>query len=181
MFITGKFEPDLTRPYDRMKMVSTSNNVRVNKQELYGAADMKSNQVMLEEIERYAEAHGNGNPITLVGVSSGTVYEYAPSVLQSNISIDGYKISGNFKQVENGSLPDYWDGYTHFLAIDFTTIPAGTTSLKAGLINMAEVIEDPEKRAVFAIKANTQTLKVESIVGGKTYTQEFNLSGLVLE
>lgn len=164
-----------------MKMVSTSNNVRVNKQELYGAADMKSNQTMLEEIKRYAEAHGNGNPITLIGVSSGTVYEYSPSALQSNISIEGYKISGNLKKVENGSLPDYWTGYTHFLALDFTTIPDGATSVKAGLINMAEIIEDPEKRAVFAIKNNTQTLKIETVVGGKTYTQEFDLSGLILE
>lgn len=45
------FEPDLSRSYNHLDMVATSNNVRVNKQEMYSAGDVKANQVMLEEVE----------------------------------------------------------------------------------------------------------------------------------
>lgn len=48
----AKFEPDLSRPWDRLQMRSTSTNVRVNKQEMYGAADVKAYATMLEEVER---------------------------------------------------------------------------------------------------------------------------------
>jgi hypothetical protein len=46
------FEPDLTRPFDNLTIMRSSDVNRVNKQEVYGRADVKADRVMREELAR---------------------------------------------------------------------------------------------------------------------------------
>ena len=46
------FEPDLTRPFDNLTIMRSSDVNRVNKQEVYGGADVKADRVMREELAR---------------------------------------------------------------------------------------------------------------------------------
>ena len=46
------FEPDLTRPFDNLTIMRSSDVNRVNKQEVYGGADVKADRVMRDELAR---------------------------------------------------------------------------------------------------------------------------------
>lgn len=62
------------------------------------------------------------------------------------------------------------------------------TSVKVGLVpsaigmDLVEIINDPDKNGVFRVTSTSQKFKIESTsVDGVVNTQEFDLSGLILE
>lgn len=77
------------------------------------------------------------------------------------------------------------DGY--FLALKFSNLDPDATSVKVGLdpsqgTGMVEIIDDPDKVAVFKIKSDlSQVLVVEQSNSTAKRVQRFNLSGLTLQ
>ena len=77
------------------------------------------------------------------------------------------------------------DGY--FLALKFSNLDPDATSVKVGLnpsqgTGMVEIIDDPDKVAVFKIKSDlSQVLVVEQSNSTAKRVQKFTLSGLTLE
>lgn len=56
------FEPDLTRPFDNLTIMRSSDVNRVNKQEVYGGADVKADRVMREELARKSGRNPDPGP-----------------------------------------------------------------------------------------------------------------------
>ena len=77
------------------------------------------------------------------------------------------------------------DGY--FLALKFSNLDPDAISVKVGLdpsqgTGMVEIIDDPDKVAVFKIKSDlSQVLVVEQSNSTAKRVQKFTLSGLTLE
>lgn len=77
------------------------------------------------------------------------------------------------------------DGY--FLALKFSNLDPDATSVKVGLdpsqgTGMVEIIDDPDKVAVFKIKSDlSQILVVEQSNSTAKRVQKFTLSGLTLQ
>lgn len=176
------FEPDLSRPYDRLNMVATSNIVRVNKQEMYGAADVKAFSTMMQEISKGNDRE-NGEPITIASTKAATIYGVSVSTLQSGIEVEGNTISGTLKYVENGT---FVQPQTHFLALDFSDVPEEATKILIGLVpsygsGFVDLYGDPEMNALIGITDTTQQFVVKTTVNGEEKIQKFSLSGLTLE
>ena len=115
------------------------------------------------------------------------MFGYHVSDLQnSDVAVNGSKITGTLKYVADGELADYW-GAGNFLALKFDDIDADATSVMVGLdpsegSGLVEIINDPDKNGAFKItNKNTQKFKVVQTVGDRTLTQTFDLSGLTLE
>ena len=77
----------------------------------------------------------------------------------------------------------------NYLALSFVNNDFSQfTSVKVGLVpssigmDLVEIINDPDKNGVFRVTSTTQKFKIQSTsVDGVVNTQEFDLSGLVLE
>ena len=102
------------------------------------------------------------------------------SAMQSNIEIDGDKITGTLKYLDEGQLVTDW-GAGNFLALKFT-VPEQATSCKVGLdpsegSGLVELDED--KDGVFKITDNeVQKFVVVTTDGVHTLRQEFSLADL---
>lgn len=107
--------------------------------------------------------------------------------MQSDVSVVGNKITGTLHYLDSGSLVTTF-GEGNFLALKFSDISENAVSCKVGLdpsmsTGLVEIIDDPDKNGGFLISDPTeQVFKVVSKTeDGKTLTQTFNLSELVLE
>lgn len=115
--------------------------------------------------------------------------ELHPSDFQSDVAVNGGKITGELKFIEGGLSPSgYLSGDGYFLALKFDNFAQGLTyaNVKVGLDpsqGAGMVTLDSDKNAVFKITdKNTQILKtVQSDSQGHKNVQIFDLSGLELE
>lgn len=162
------------------------------KQDLMGAAAVSQAQAFQNwASDTEKSEHGNGKPITVVATEGSVeVYDILTSVYQTNVTIDGYKISGTLNYLDEGT-PVEWYHLNHFLVLDFddSEIPEGATNvvIKVGLNPTAGtglVPLDVDMRCLFAITNTKQKVVVET-----TYTleeetvtknQSFELSGITL-
>lgn len=116
------------------------------------------------------------------------MFGYHVSDLQDdNVTVNGSKITGTLKYVSEGSLADRW-GAGNFIALKFEDLDADAVSVKVGLnpsesSGLVEIIDDPDKNGAFKVtNKNTQKFKVvQETEDGRTLTQTFDLSDLVLE
>ena len=116
--------------------------------------------------------------------SNADLWGTTVSDVQTNVSVDGDKISGTLKYVDTGALASNW-GSGNFVALslannDFT----GLTSVKIGLrpsagAGLQEIINDEDKAGVFKVtdKFNQKFVIVQTD-GKQTVTQTFGLSKL---
>lgn len=108
------------------------------------------------------------------------------SDMQNDVSVIGDKITGTLKYLDDGALVDTW-GEGNFLALKFEDLDPTATSVKVGLdpsqgSGLVEIINDPDKNGAFKITdKDTQVFKVVTTDGGRTVTQEFDLSELTVE
>lgn len=116
------------------------------------------------------------------------MFGYHVSDLQNNdVTVTDGKIAGTLKYIDEGSLADTW-GAGNFVALKFTDLDADAVSVKVGLdpsqgSGLVEIIDDPDKNGAFKVtNKNTQKFKVvQETEDGRTLTQTFDLSELVLE
>lgn len=116
-------------------------------------------------------------------------YDHRVSEYQgADVKVSGNSIIGTLMFMEGGLSPAgplSGDGY--FLALKFSNLDPDATSVKVGLdpsqgTGMVEIIDDPDKVAVFKIKSDlSQTLIVEQSNATAKRVQRFNLSGLTLQ
>lgn len=116
------------------------------------------------------------------------MFGYHVSDLQNNdVTVTDSKITGTLKYIDEGSLADTW-GAGNFVALKFTDLDTDAVSVKVGLdpsqgSGLVEIIDDPDKNGAFKVtNKNTQKFKVvQETEDGRTLTQTFDLSDLVLE
>lgn len=115
---------------------------------------------------------------------SAEVFGYTVSQLQEGVTVTGNRITGTLKYINSGSLVPTW-GAGNFIALNFTTIPQGATSVKVGLYpsESSGLVElDDDHAGVFKITDKyNQKFKVVTTVNGDSTTQTFDLSGLTLQ
>ena len=114
------------------------------------------------------------------------------SDLQTDVAVNGNKITGTLKYVSEGQLPSAF-GAGNFLVLKWSDIDTHATSLKVGLVpsegtGLVEVIDDPDANGAFKITdKDGQRFVMLSSAGGygtsgySDLLQKFDLSGLVLE
>lgn len=106
--------------------------------------------------------------------------------MQSDISVDGDKITGTLHYLTEGQLVRDW-GEGYFLAMEWSDIDENATSLKVGLAPSAgsgliECLDDPDHNGVFHITdKNRQDLIIVSANDDGKTLQNFDISGLTLE
>ena len=105
------------------------------------------------------------------------------SAMQSNIAVDGDKITGTLKYLDEGQLVTDW-GAGNFLALKFT-VPTQATSCRVGLdpSQGSGLVElDNDKDGVFKITdKDTQKFVIVTTDGKYTLTQVFDLSELTCQ
>jgi len=108
------------------------------------------------------------------------------SEMQSDVAVTGNKITGTLHYISEGQIVRDW-GEGYFLAMKWSDIDEGATSLKVGLqpsegTGLIECLDDPDHNGMFHItNKNTQDLIILSSAEGHRTMQNFDLSGLVLE
>lgn len=106
--------------------------------------------------------------------------------MQSDVAVNGDKITGTLHYISEGQIVRDW-GEGYFLAMKWSDIDEGATSLKVGLqpsegTGLIECLDDPDHNGMFHItNKNTQDLIILSSAEGHRTMQNFDLSGLVLE
>ena len=103
--------------------------------------------------------------------------------MQSDIAIEGDKITGTLKYLDEGQLVTDW-GAGNFMALKFT-VPEQATSCKVGLdpSQGSGLVElDNDKDGVFKVtNKETQRFVIVTTDGEYTLRQEFDLSELICE
>lgn len=125
-----------------------------------------------------------GGKVTVSAMDSATeLWGYTISQLQTGITVSNFAITGTLNKIESGSLADVW-GAGYFIALAFATDNASTDKIFVSILptegagwqkldeDMAAVIKVTDKAK--------QKIYVRSTDGANTITQEFDLSGLVL-
>lgn len=112
-----------------------------------------------------------------VAAEDGTIYGYAASALQSDITVENGVISGELKYVTTGDLADWW-GAGNFLALEFGNGGTGTTATKVGLIpskGSGFVALDEDRNAAAKIDSNEQQFACIAVKGHQNFWQIFKL------
>ena len=130
-------------------------------------------------------------PLTLQSDLAGATYDFTdktPADFQSDVAVADGKITGTLNFMEGGladSGPLAGDGY--FLALKWGNPPAGTTSLKVGLVpsasgmDLVECLSDTDRNGVFKITdKENQVFVIEYTKGDKVQHRAYDLSGLTL-
>ena len=145
---------------------------------LGGTASVVENLVIIPDlINAIAELIGISDVSVLPEDQSKTFWGTNVSDMQgTDIAVQNRSITGTLKYVQSGALVTDWKTH-HFIALKFAD-PNGADDIKVGLENLVSLDED--MNAVLAVKSNTQTVKVQSTINGKTKTQIYDLSGLTL-
>lgn len=128
---------------------------------------------------------GNGIPnvITEPMAQNAKVWGYNVSDLQgADVTVDNnnLKISGTLKYITTGALPPTW-GNGNFLALKWLSVPSDATSCTVGIDGSVDIINDPERNGTVKVSDITKKLKVITTTPGGVNTQEYDLSGLILE
>ena len=128
---------------------------------------------------------GSGIPdvITEPMDQSAKVWGYDVSDLQgSDLVVDNInkKISGTLHYISDGALPPTW-GAGNFLALKWLGVPADATECTVGIENQVSILNDPERNGTVKVASTTQKLKVITTTPAGTNTEEYDLSGLILE
>lgn len=128
---------------------------------------------------------GNGTPnvITEPMAQNAKIWGYNVSDLQgSDLTVDNnfMKITGTLKYISTGALPPTW-GNGNFLALKWLSVPSDATSCLVGIENTVDIINDPERNGTIKVSDITKKLKVITTTPGGVNTQEYDLSGLILE
>ena len=128
---------------------------------------------------------GNGTPnvITEPMAQNAKIWGYNVSDLQgSDLTVDNnfMKITGTLKYISTGALPPTW-GNGNFLALKWLSVPSDATSCLVGIENTVDIINDPERNGTVKVSDITKKLKVITTTPGGVNTQEYDLSGLILE
>lgn len=117
-------------------------------------------------------------------VKSKDVFGHHVKDLQTDVVVEGHKITGTLKYCDKGTLATDW-GAGYFLVLKFTNIPEIATSVKVGLdpsqgSGLVELLGDPDMNGVFKItNQNVQQFRVEVTDGTRKTVQKYDLSGLV--
>ena len=118
--------------------------------------------------------------------SGATMFGTNVSDMQSDLAVSGGKITGTLKKLTTGSLvTTYGEGY--FMALKFTGIGSGVTSVKVGLnpsvsTGLVELINDPDKNGAFKVtNKDTQKFLVVTSDGSNIHSDLYDLSELVFE
>lgn len=104
--------------------------------------------------------------------------------MQDEVDVTGNKITGTLLYQDSGQLVTDW-GEGYFLVLKFSNVPATATSVKVGLdpsqsSGLVELLGDPDMNGVFKITDKTQQVfMVVTTDGTNTFTQAFDISGLV--
>lgn len=128
---------------------------------------------------------GNGVPnvITEPMAQDAKIWGYDVSDLQgADVTVDNnyMKITGTLKYISTGALPPTW-GNGNFLALKWLSVPSDATSCLVGIENTVDIINDPERNGTVKVSDITKKLKVITTTPGGVNTQEYDLSGLILE
>ena len=108
------------------------------------------------------------------------------SEMQTGLAVNGDKITGTLHYLDEGALVDRW-GEGNFMGVKFSDIPDGATSVKVGMSpsygsGLTELLGDPDMNGAFKVtNKDEQEFVAEITANGVTWTQTFDLSGLVLE
>ena len=122
-------------------------------------------------------------------VGSKETYGHLVSEYQSDVAVNGDKVTGTLNFIEGGlaeSGPLAGDGY--FLCLKWSAPEAGVTSVKVGLVpsagtGLVEGINDPDRDIVVKISdiVNQRFTVIQSDAAGHKNIQVFRLDGLTLE
>lgn len=128
---------------------------------------------------------GNGIPnvITEPMAQNAKIWGYNVSDLQgADVTVDNnnLKISGTLKYISTGALPPTW-GNGNFLALKWLSVPSDATECTIGIENQVSILNDPERCGTVKVSDITKKLKVITTTPAGTNTQEYDLSGLILE
>ena len=66
-------------------------------------------------------------------------------------------------------------------AISWLSIPSDATECTVGIENQVSILNDPNRNGTVKVTSTTQKLKVITTTPAGTNTQEYDLSGLILE
>lgn len=128
------------------------------------------------------------DPLTVTPkAGSATMYGHKVNTFQTNVVVNGDKITGTLKYVAGGLAetgPLAGSGY--FLALGWSDPTETVTSLKVGLVpsqgtGLVECLADTDRDGVFKIRDNDQTLLIQQTTATGVTTQVFDLTGLVLQ
>lgn len=121
--------------------------------------------------------------VTPAAATEGSYWGTAVSAMQSDIAIEGNKITGTLKYLDEGQLVTDW-GAGNFMALKFT-VPEQATSCKVGLdpSQGSGLVElDNDKDGVFKVTdKEAQKFVIVTTDGEYTLRQEFDLSELICE
>ena len=126
---------------------------------------------------------GVPNVITEPMAQTEKVWGYDVSDLQGSdltVDNDNMKITGTLHYVSDGALPPTW-GAGNFLALKWLSIPSDATECTVGIENQVSILNDPNRNGTVKVTSTTQKLKVITTTPAGTNTQEYDLSGLILE
>ena len=105
--------------------------------------------------------------------------------IQTNVKVNGGKITGTLKKLTSGSLVDTW-GEGYFIALKWT-IDADATSVLIGMTpsessGLVEGIDDTDRDGVFKVTdKDLQQFTVITRDANETHSQFFDLTGLTFE
>ena len=126
---------------------------------------------------------GIPNVITDPMAQNAKIWGYDVSDLQgTDLKVDNVnmKISGTLKYISTGALPPTW-GNGNFLALKWLGVPSDATECTIGIENQVSILNDPERNGTVKVSDTTKKLKVITTTPAGTNTQEYDLSGLILE
>lgn len=126
---------------------------------------------------------GVPNVITEPMAQTEKVWGYDVSDLQGSdltVDNDNMKITGTLHYVSDGALPPTW-GAGNFLALKWLSVPSDATECTVGIENQVSILNDPNRNGTVKVTSTTQKLKVITTTPAGTNTQEYDLSGLILE
>lgn len=126
---------------------------------------------------------GIPNVITDPMEQNAKIWGYDVSDLQgTDLKVDNInmKISGTLKYISTGALPPTW-GNGNFLALKWLGVPSDATECTIGIENQVSILNDPERCGTVKVSDITKKLKVITTTPAGTNTQEYDLSGLILE
>ena len=119
---------------------------------------------------------------------SGTTDMWGTKVsqMQSNVAINGDKITGTLHYISEGQIVRDW-GEGYFIALNWTNVAPTATSLKVGIMpsegsGYAEAIADPDHNGMFKVtNKDRQDIVIISANADHRTLQNWDISGLVLE
>ena len=118
--------------------------------------------------------------------SGASIFGYTVSSLQTDVSVANGKITGTLHKQTTGSLvTTYGEGY--FVALKWTNVPSGATSLKVGFVpsmgtGLVEAINDPDHNMAGKVTDKiAQKFVVYISDGANTHTDVYDLSELVFD